>query len=177
MAAIEHEHAVGERRCKLEIVRGDDDGRIAFVANATQLLAERASAHGIQPRRGLVEKEHSATAGENARHRDALRLPAAQVSDRALLCGPRFVEVDGMEPVANVLGCSGSVAGRVTKRELDVPRHVEVVEERAALRNQADAHGCVNVLDRSGKTFTRKPVGIEQRAQRASTCPTQMVPR
>jgi hypothetical protein len=121
---------------------GDHDRGHAQLAH---LLAQEAGEHPhavrIEPDRGLVEEQQAAPAGQRARHRHALRLPARQPIDRHTRLAERAVEPDPLQPGLRI-GVLASVPlrarGAVALGQLDVAAHVQVIEQRAALRDETE---------------------------------------
>src|SRR5215470_3321973 len=108
-----------------------DSERLDLLADQPR---EHADAMRIEADRWLVEEQQLAPAREHARDRDALRLTARQARHRRARLGELAIEADALEPV---LGLRLAAAG-VAQRELDVTAHVEVIEQRAALRDEAE---------------------------------------
>ena len=107
-----------------------DPERLHLLAHESR---EHADAMGIEPHARLVEEQQLAPAREHARDSHALRLPARELGHGRAGRGERAIEPDPCEPVGGVV-----IAAGVAKRELEVPAHVEVVEQRAALRDEAE---------------------------------------
>jgi hypothetical protein len=99
---------------------------------------EHAHAMRIEPDRRLVEEEQLAPAREHARDRDALRLATRQLRDARPRLGELAIEADAREPLGDFILRLVPRPFRMPQRDLEVAAHVEVIEQRAALRNQAE---------------------------------------
>jgi hypothetical protein len=136
----QQEQPVGDAGRERDVV-GDDDRRDA---ERLDLLADQPRQHAhavrIEADRRLVEEHQLAAARQHAGHRDALGLPAGQPRHGRAGRREPGVEADPREPGRGVAGRDGLGRARrgVAQGELEVAAHVEVIEQRTALRHEPE---------------------------------------
>ena len=108
MAAIHEPKAIGKGGREGQIVGDDDRSRTSLPDLVAQQRREHEHPVGIETDRGLVEEQQPTTAGEGARHRDALGLAAAEAGGRARALGPLAGQVHAIQPlfhwIAGIVG-------------------------------------------------------------------------
>ena len=142
----QHRHAVGDLPQQVEVVRDHHDGQAEEVAQCQHELIDAAGADGIQPRRGLVQKQQLRIQRECTRHRGALHHAAAErrrVQRADLGRQPRH----GQFGVGDVVDQGTVQCGVFTQGQTDVFLHRQRAEEPAVLEHHAPALAqCARIL-------------------------------
>ena len=136
--AAEHDDAVGQQHCLLDVVGHDEDGgrrHLLVEPQLQQLGAQVFGGEDIERRERLVHEEHFRLDHQRARKADALLHAAGELFG---IGGFEAVETDGVDHLQRALVALDGAHATRHQRRFDVLQHREPGKQREALEDDGD---------------------------------------